>query len=83
MRMKRFLGTAANAVKTQLWIAISVYVLVAILRKRLRIDTPLHTMLQILSIIPFEQVLLYDALTMQQADARPEDGAVQLPLFAG
>lgn len=83
LRVKRFLGTSANAVKTQLWIAISVYVLVAILRKRLGIDTPLHTMLQILSIMPFEQVLLYDALTMQEADAKPEDGAVQLPLFAG
>ena len=83
LRVKRFLGTSANAVKTQLWIAISVYVLVAILRKRLGIDTPLHTMLQILSIMPFEQVLLYDALTMQEADARPEHGAVQLPLFAG
>ena len=81
--MRRFLGTSANAVKTQLWIAISVYVLVAILRKRLGIDTPLHTMLQILSIMPFEQVLLYDPLTMQEADARPEPGAVQLPLFAG
>ena len=83
LRVKRFLGTSANAVKTQLWIAISVYVLVAILRKRLGIDTPLHTMLQILSIMPFEQVLLYDALTMQEADAKPEDGALQLPLFAG
>ena len=83
LRVKRFLGTSANAVKTQLWIALSVYVLVAILRKRLGIDTPLHTMLQILSIMPFEQVLLYDALTMQEADAKPEDGAVQLPLFAG
>ena len=83
LRVKRFLGTSANAVKTQLWIALSVYVLVAILRKRLGIDTPLHTMLQILSIMPFEQVLLYDALTMQEADARPEPGAVQLPLFAG
>lgn len=83
LRVRRFLGTSANAVKTQLWIAISVYVLVAILRKRLGIDTPLHTMLQILSIMPFEQVLLYDALTMQEADAGPEYGAVQLPLFAG
>ena len=62
--MKRFLGSSANAVKNQLWIAISVYVLVAIVRKRLVIDTPLHTMLQILSIMRFEQVLLDDARTM-------------------
>ena len=83
LRVKRFLGTSANAVKTRLWIAISVYVLVAILRKRLGIDTALHTMLQILSIMSLEQVLLCDALTMQEADAGPEHGGVQLPLFAG
>ena len=82
LRVKRFLGTSENAVKTQLWIAISVYVLVAILRKRLGIDTPLHTMLQILSIMPFDQVPLYDALTTEEGNAGPEDGAVQLPLFA-
>ncbi len=65
-----------------MWIAISVYVLVAILGKRLGIDTPLHTMLQILSIMPFEQVRLYDALTAQEPDAGPEHSAPQLPLFA-
>ena len=82
LRVKRFLGTSQNAVKTQLWIAISVYVLVAILRKRLDIDTPLHTMLQILSIMPFEQVRLYDALTAQTPDAGPAHSTLQLPLFA-
>ena len=64
LRVKRFLGVSENAVKSQLWIAVSVYVLVAILRKRLQIDTPLYTMLQILSVMPFEQVPLYEALTM-------------------
>ena len=83
LRIKRFLGTSENAVKSQLWIAISVYVLVAILRKRLQIDTPLHTMLQILSIMPFEQVPLYEALTMQEPDPVAAPSAVQLPLFAG
>ena len=83
LRIKRFLGTSENAVKSQLWIAISVYVLVAILRKRLQIDTPLHTMLQILSIMPFEQVPLYEALTMQEPDPVAVPSAVQLPLFAG
>ena len=48
LRVKRFLGVSENAVKSQLWIAVSVYVLVAILRKRLGIDTSLYTMLQIL-----------------------------------
>ena len=83
LRIKRFLGPSENAVKSQLWIAISVYVLVAILRKRLQIDTPLHTMLQILSIMPFEQVPLYEALTMQEPDPVAVPSAVQLPLFAG
>ncbi len=82
LRIQRFLGTSENAVKSQLWIAVSVYVLVAILRKRLAIDTPLHTMLQILSVMPFEQVQLYEALTMHEADPRPQAGAAQLPLFA-
>ena len=82
LRIQRFLGTSENAVKSQLWIAVSVYVLVAILRKRLAIDTPLHTMLQILSVMPFEQVQLYEALTMHEADPGPQAGAAQLPLFA-
>ena len=83
LRIKHFLGTSENAVKSQLWIAVSVYVLVAILRKRLGVDTPLHTMLQILSIMPFEQVPLYEALTMQEPDPAAALGAAQLPLFAG
>ncbi len=82
LRIQRFLGTSENAVKSQLWIAVSVYVLVAILRNRHAIDTPLHTMLQILSVMPFEQVHLYEALTMHEADPRTQAGAAQLPLFA-
>ena len=82
LHIQRFLGTSENAVKSQLWIAVSVYVLVAILRKRLAIDTPLHTMLQILSVMPFEQVQLYEALTMHEADPGPQADAAQLPLFA-
>ena len=82
LRIQRFLGTSENAVKSQLWIAVSVYVLVAILRKRLAIDTPLHTMLQILSVMPFEQVQLYDALTTHEVDPGPPASAAQLPLFA-
>ncbi len=82
LRIQRFLGTSENAVKSQLWIAVSVSVLVAILRKRLAIDTPLHAILQILSVMPFEQVQLYEALTMHEADPGPQAGAAQLPLFA-
>jgi hypothetical protein len=82
LRIQRFLGTSENAVKSQLWIAVSVYVLVAILRKRLDLDTPLHTMLQILSVMPFEQVTLYEALTTHDGDLGPPASAAQLPLFA-
>ena len=81
LRVKRFLGVSENAVKSQLWIAVSVYVLVAILRKRLGIDTSLYTMLQILSVMPFEQVPLYEALTMTDYRSEPDPSAKQLQLF--
>jgi IS4 transposase len=57
-RIKRFYGTSENAVRTQIWIAISVYVLVAIIKKRLRLDVSLHTLLQILSLTLFEKLPL-------------------------
>jgi len=63
LRIKVFYGTSPNAVKTQVWIAISAYVLVAILRKRLGIDRDLYTILQILSVYPFEKVQLFQLLT--------------------
>jgi transposase len=59
LRIKSFYGTSQNAVKTQIWIAISTYVLVAIMKKRLRIDLPLYTILQILSITLFEKMPIY------------------------
>ena len=55
LRIKRFFGTSENAVKSQLWVAVSVYVLVATIRKQLGIETPLYAILQILSVLPFEQ----------------------------
>lgn len=63
LRIKAFYGTSENAVKTQIWIAISVYVLVAIARKRLGIELSPYTMLQILSVSLFEKVELSQALT--------------------
>jgi hypothetical protein len=63
LRIKAFYGTSENAVKTQIWIAVSVYVLVAIVRKRLQVDGSLYTMLQILSVSLFEKVELSQALT--------------------
>ena len=81
LRVKRFLGVSENAVKSQLWIAVSVYVLVAIIRKRLAIDTPLYTMLQILSVMPFEQVDIHEALTMTEYSSEPDQSAKQLQLL--
>jgi Domain of unknown function (DUF4372)/Transposase DDE domain len=63
LRIKRFFGTSENAVKSQVWIAVAVYVLVAIIRKRLDLDFSLHSMLQILSVTPFEKVPLFQLLT--------------------
>jgi transposase len=63
LRIKTFYGTSKNAVKTQIWIAISVYVLVAIVKKELEIELSLGEILQILSIVLFEKVLITQALT--------------------
>jgi hypothetical protein len=63
LRIKRFLGNSENAVKTQVWIAVAVYVLVAIVRKRLDLKLSLHSMLQILSVTPFEKIPLIQLLT--------------------
>jgi len=71
LRIKTFFGTSENAVKTQIWIAISVYVLVAILKKRLKLDVSLYTILQILSVTVFEQTPLSQILT--NSDYRNEE----------
>jgi hypothetical protein len=81
LRIKAFYGTSENAVKTQVWTAVSVYVLVAILKKRLGLPQSLYTILQVLSVTLFERVPLIQALTMVP-DATPEDEAAnQLSLF--
>ena len=66
LRIKAFYGTTENAVKTQVWIAISVYVLVAIVKKLLKLDQSLYTILQILSVTLFEKTPIL------QAFSRPE-----------
>ncbi|MCY4278855.1 MAG: IS4 family transposase [Gammaproteobacteria bacterium] len=63
LRIKSFFGTSENAVNTQIWIAVSVHVLIAIIRKRLGIEASLHTILQILSVSPFEKITLDQLLT--------------------
>src|SRR5690606_9877901 len=64
LRIKSFYGTSENAVKTQIWIAISAYLLVAILKKRLELELSLYTILQILSVTLFEKVPVEPALSM-------------------
>jgi hypothetical protein len=81
LRIKRFYGTSENAVKTQIWIAVSVYVLVAIVKKRLKLDASLYTLLQILSLTLFEKMPILQALSHDQpASQQPEVGN-QLNLF--
>ena len=82
LRIKAFYGTSENAVKTQVWIAVCVYVLVAILKKRLQTDRSLYTILQVLSLSQFEKEPLYDLLSQQnyQTSISPE-GPKQLLLF--
>ncbi len=63
LRIKAFFGTSENAVKTQIWIAVSVYVLIAIIKKRLRLDASLYTILQTLSLTLFEKIPLNALLT--------------------
>ena len=81
LRIKAFFGTSENAVKTQIWTAISVYVLVAIIKKRLKLPTELYTMLQILSLTLFEKVPLYQLLTQSDYKDNHRDILNQLNLF--
>lgn len=81
LRIKRFFGTSDNAVKTQVWIAVSVYVLVAIIRKRLNLSLSLYGMLQILSVTPFENVPLFELLIESDCDQVSSDQPNQLKLF--
>ena len=81
LRIKKFFGTSENAVKTQIWIAISTYVLVAIMKKRMKIDLSLYTILQILSISLFEKKPIYQVLTESSYKNKTTSGPIQLKLF--
>ena len=81
LRIKAFYGTSENAVKTQVWIAVSVYVLVAIIKKRLRLDRSLYTILQILSVTLFEKVPMLQALTNFDSETQYDESPNQLLLF--
>jgi IS4 transposase len=81
LRIKAFYGTSENTVKTQIWIAVAVYVLIAILKKRLKLDASMHTILQILSVTMFEKMPLEQVLgeSLTSTFDRPNDN--QLKLF--
>ena len=78
LRIKAFYGTTENAVKTQIWIALSVYVLVAIVKKRLKLDRSLYTILQILSVTLFEKTPIFQALSPIDYEEPEDDDDNQL-----
>src|SRR3989344_4271894 len=81
LRIKAFFGTSENAVKTQVWIAVSVYVLISIIKKRLALEPSLYTILQILSVTMFEKTLLSQALTENDVFETIDENDNQLKLF--
>jgi IS4 transposase len=81
LRIKRFLGTSENAVKTQIWCAIATYVLMAIVKKELELDVSLYTCLQILSVSVFEKTQLSCALQPDRSQTEPQNNNNQLILF--
>ena len=80
LRIKSFVGNSVNAVKTQIWIAVSTYVLVAIIKKRLQIEASLHSMLQVLSLTLFETTSLIDLLKDIEPDLNEPEN-LQMGLF--
>jgi hypothetical protein len=81
LRIKTFFGTSENAVKTQIWIAISAYVLVAILKKQLDLKQSLYSILQVLSVTAFEQTPIINALSDLDSRTIETDARKQLCLF--
>ncbi|MDH7502114.1 MAG: transposase, partial [Verrucomicrobiota bacterium] len=81
LRIKHFFGTSPNAVKTQVWIAVCVYVLAAIVRKQLRLDLSLSQKLQVLSVNAFEQVPLVELFAEFRSRKEPSPVSNQLMLW--
>jgi IS4 transposase len=81
LRIKKFLGNSENAVKTQIWCAVSTYVLIAIVKKELQINASLYTLLQILSVSVFEKTELSSAFQGNELTTDLLDSANQLNLF--
>jgi hypothetical protein len=81
LRIKKFYGTSANAVKTQIWTAVCAYVLVAILKKELGLDQTFYTILQFVSVSIFEKAPIREALTTSEHSLKNGQSHIQLPLF--
>jgi Domain of unknown function (DUF4372)/Transposase DDE domain len=81
LRIKKFYGTSMNALKSQVWIAISIYVLVAIIKKELQLQASLYTILQILSITIFEKTPILEALSLTDCEFQLTTSCKQLILF--
>ena len=81
LRIKTFFGTSENAVKSQIWIAVSVYVLVAIMKKRLNLKESLYTILQIISVTAFEKTSIYQLVTEMDCKTEIVQTRNQLKLF--
>lgn len=81
LRIKKFYGTSENAVKTQIWIAVSAYVLVAIVRKRLKLDASLYTLMQVFSVTVFEKVSMESVISQTAYSSERGMDDNQLNLF--
>lgn len=81
LRIKAFYGTSENAVKTQIWIAVSVYVLISIVKKRLKLEQSLYTILQLLSVTLFEKIPLNQLFKITSYTNEITSGQIQLNLF--
>ena len=81
LRIKQFYGTSENAVKTQIWVAVSVYVLIAIMKKRLKLEHSLYTLLQVFSVSIFEKIQLQCALKGVAYNTLEDVGSNQLNLL--
>jgi hypothetical protein len=81
LRIKHFFGTSPNAVKTQIWIAVTTYLLVAMIHKQLGLPGNLHRTLQLLSVHPFEKMPLHELFTETEFNAPPTDNPNQLLLW--
>jgi hypothetical protein len=81
LRIKKFYGTSENAVKTQIWIAVSVYVLVAIIRKQLKLDVSLYTLMQVFSVTVFEKASIESVILQTAYSSEPVMDDNKLNLF--